>query len=100
MTWSLKKYSRGFEQFFTIKEADDTVKDISGYTVTLKVQMGNTLLISGTCTIASGSLGYAYYAVQSGDFPYAGRAIYELELVKDTERIPSETYAVHIGRTI
>ena len=100
MTWATKKYSRSFNQFFTIKESDGTAKNISGYTITLKVKMGATLLISGACTITSGSLGYIYYTVNSGDFPYVGKANYEFELVKDNERILTETYAIHIGRTI
>ena len=74
--------------------------NVSGYTVTLKVKMGDTLLISGSCTVASGSLGYVYYTVGSGDFPYAGKANYELELVKGTEVQVTETYPVHIGRRI
>ena len=100
MAWSLKKYERNFSQFFTVKEADNTAKNVSGYVVTLKVKMGDTLLISGTCTNASNTLGYIYYTVGSGDFPYAGKANYELELVKGNEVQVTETYAVHIGRRI
>ena len=100
MSWALKKYSRNFNQFFTVKEADGTAKNVSGYTVTLKVKMGTTLLISGTCTNASATTGYVYYTVQSGDFPYTGKANYELELVKGNEKVLTETYAVHIGRAI
>jgi len=100
MAWSVKKWNRGFNQFFTIQESDGTAKNISGYTITLKVKMADTLLISGSVTVASGSLGYGYYTVLSGDFPYAGNANYELELVKGSELLETETYQVHIGRTI
>jgi len=104
MTWATKKFSRSFNQFFTIKEYDDVsgyvVKNVSGYTVTLKAKMNTTLLISGACSIASGSLGYIYYTVNSGDFPYTGKANYEIELVKGNERILTETYPLHIGRSI
>jgi len=100
MAWSLKKWERGFSQFFTINESDDTAKNVSGYTVTLKVKMADTLLISGTCVNASSTTGYVYYTVTSGDFPYAGKAKYELELVKGTEIQVTETYPVNIGRRI
>lgn len=100
MAWKVKKYERNFIQFFTVQEADGSAMNVSGYTVTLKVDMKGVLLISGSCTVASGSLGYVRYTVGSGDFPYAGRADYELELVKSNELQVTETYPVHIGRRI
>jgi len=104
VSWSTKKYNRGFNQFFTIKEYDATSgylpKDISGYTITLIAKQEDTLLISGVLTIASATLGYAYYTAQSGDFPYTGAFDYELELVKGSEKIETETYRLNVGRTL
>jgi len=104
MSWSTKKYNRGFNQFFTIKEYDETsgyiVKNISGYNITLIAKQGDTLLISGVLTIASSTLGYAYYTVQSGDFSYTGAFDYELELVKGSEKIETETHKLSVGRTL
>jgi len=100
MSWSVKKWTRNVNQFFNIQESDGTAKNVSGYTITLKVQQGSTLLISATCTLASASLGYVYYTVLSGDFPNATKYNYELELVKGNERLPTETYPLHVGRTI
>lgn len=100
MTWPIKKFNRGFNQFWNVQESDGSVKNVSGYTITLKVKQGSTLLVSGAVTVASGSLGYVYYTVQSGDFPYAGKCNYELELVKGSELVETETYAVQVGRTM
>jgi len=100
VSWSVKKWNRAFNQFWNVKDADGTAKNVSGYTITLKVKQGTTLLVSGSVTIASGSLGYIYYTVQSGDFPYTGKYNYELELVKGSELVETETYAIHVGRTL
>lgn len=100
MSWKIKKFERNVAQFFTIQEADGTAMNVSGYTVTLKVKMDDTLLISGTCTNASATLGYVSYTVLSGDFPAAGRARYELELTTGNEVQATETYPVHVGRRI
>ena len=100
MTWPIKKYNRGFNQYWNIQDSAGTAKNISGYTITLQIKQGNTLLVSGVVVIASATTGYAYYTVQSGDFPYSGKFDYELELVKGNEKVETETYAVHVGRTL
>lgn len=100
MSWKIKKYERRFNQFFTVQDSTGTAMNVSGYVVTLKVEMKGSLLISGTCTNASATTGYVYYTVTSGAFPFAGRADYELELVKGNELQVTETYPVHIGRRI
>lgn len=100
MTWETKKWTRNVKQYFTIKEADDTAKNISGYTIRVNANHKGTPLFSGTCTVASGTLGYCYYTILSGDFPIAGRAEYEMVLEKGTEVDPTETYSLQIGRRL
>jgi len=64
------------------------------------VEMGSTLLVSGSCTLASSTLGYIYYSIASGAFPYVGRAHYQLELSMSGVKMPSEVYPLSVGRTI
>ena len=102
--WAVKKWMGGVNQFFSIRDYDETSgsvpRDISGFTVTLKAKMGSTILISGACTLASATTGYMYYSIKSGDFPYTGRGNYGVELLGSGVKIISETYPLHIGRTI
>lgn len=99
--WEIKRYNRGINQFFNVKEADgSTIKNISGYTVTLKVWSSKSdLLLSGTCTVCSGDLGTCYYTVTSGSFPSPKRYWFELELVKGTELIDTDTYTLNVKET-
>jgi len=102
--WAVKKWVGGVNQFFSIRDYDETSgsvpRDISGFTVALKAKMGTTILISGTCTVASATTGYLYYSIKSGDFPYTGRANYGVELQGSGVKIISETYPLNIGRTL
>jgi hypothetical protein len=104
VTWASKKWTYGENQFFTVKEYNDTSgyipKNVSGYTITLKVEKGSTLLVSGTCIIASATTGYIYYTMGSGDFPYTGTANYELELVMSGVKTFTETHQLHVGNVI
>ena len=99
--WHVKEYNRNYKQYFNVKEPDgSTAKNLSGYTVTLKVARGSTLLISGSCTVASATTGYVYYTVASGAFPYRGRYNFELECVRGNELIETETYHVQVERSL
>jgi len=100
MAWMVKKGTKNIDQFFTIKESDGTVKNISGYTVRINARQGSTSLFSGVLTVASGTTGYAYYTVLSGDLSYSTNADYEIVLEKGNELIPTETYPLQIGRRV
>ena len=99
--WHAKVFNRGYKQYFNVKEPDGTTnKNLSGYSVFVKVERGSTSLISGACTVASATTGYIYYTVQSGDFPSAGRYNYEIECFRGTEIIETETYKAQVERSL
>jgi len=100
MAWSVKKWTNNVNQFFNIQDGDGTAKNVSGYTVRINAKQGTTTLFSGVCTTASATTGFVYYTVQSGDFPSAGKAEYEIVLELGVEVNPTEIYPIHIGRRL
>ena len=82
--WVIKKFNRGFNQPFYIKENDGvTVKNVSGYTILVSVweKGASTTIVSGSCVIASATTGYVYYTLTSGTFSSPGKYLFELELL-------------------
>ena len=100
--WEVKKGNYGWQQQFTIKEKDGSVKDLTGYTVTLKVwkQNATSNKFSGTCTLdADPTTGICYYEVQEMDFDTLGSYLGELELTKTGEKIDAKTFTVRVKKT-
>ena len=98
--WEVKKGNYGWQQQFTVKEKDGSVKDLTGYTVTLKVWSNSTLKFSGECTLdADPTSGKCYYPVQNIDFNTAGSFLGELELTKAGEKLDTKTFTVFVGKT-
>jgi hypothetical protein len=66
---------------FTLKDANDTVVDITGATLLLKAQKegASALKFSGSMTIVSGTDGTCKYNVADGDIDEAGRYYAEIE---------------------
>lgn len=99
--WEIKQFNRQFNQFFTVYEKDgSTQKNVSGYTVLLKVQRRGTTYVSAEVTKASASLGYVYHTVGSGDFPIPGFYSYELELTRGNEKVETYTYNAKVDKTL
>ena len=68
---------------FTIKNADGTLRDLSGLTLTLYVwtaEVTPTMLFSGTCTADPVLTGVCYYLVTPTDFTAIGVYNAEIEL--------------------
>lgn len=99
--WVVKKFNRGFNQPFIIKENDGvTAKNVSGYTIYVKAwEKGvTTTIVSGTCTIASATTGYVYYTLVSGIFVKPGKFLFELELISsgNVELRDTYTYSLRV----
>ena len=76
---------KGFNLNFTITEDDDTAKDLTSYTITIKVWarfLIGSLVVDSACVIDVEADGTCHYAVAAGDFDDAGDFIVELELTQ------------------
>src|SRR4030043_1710991 len=79
----VKQLDQGFNLSFTNKTKAGTARDISGYTVTLKVWDPDdyeTLVIEGDCTIDDAENGPCHYELADGDVDDAKIYEWELEL--------------------
>lgn len=93
--WIVKKWNRGFNQPFTIKENDGvTAKNVSGYTILVSVweKGASTTLVSGTCVICSADVGGVYYTLTSGTFASPGKYLFELEILSSGSVELRDTY--------
>ncbi len=102
--WTVKKFNRGFNQPFTIKENDGvTAKNVSGYTINVRAweKGATTSLISGVCVIASATTGYVYHTLLSGVFVKPGKYLFELELLSsgNVELRDTYTYSLRVEDT-
>lgn len=103
----VKQGNYGYPLKFSLREyVDDAwqAKDLTGYTVTLKVWVpeATDLYVTGDCTLdADPTTGICYYSVQSGDFdevpevPYNG----ELELTKAGVVVDTYTFKLIVLET-
>ena len=87
--WVTKKWNRGFNQPFNIKDSDGvTAKNVSGYTVTVRVweKGASSTIVSGVCVIASGV------------FTAPGKYLFELELLSsgNVELRDTLTYSLRL----
>ena len=82
---TITKGDYGYNQGFTIYDADESAYDLTDYTITLKVWSpgtSSTLLIDSACTIDVAASGTCHYVVKSGDFDTVGMFYAKLELTK------------------
>jgi len=79
----------GHDLNFTCKDADDSVINLDGYTVTLKLwrpATPGTLVLEEECTIDVAASGTCHYTVQNGDFDDAVTYAGELELTATSHK--------------
>ena len=75
----------GFNLNFTVKNADGSAFNLTGYTIKLKVWRAGQpglLLVNGSCAIDSAVDGTCYYTITATDFTSVGTFKAELELTK------------------
>ena len=80
------KNDYGFNLAFTIYDSDGNARNITGYTVTLKVWKAGRpkeLVINSACTVDVAASGTCHYTIAANDFREAARYNYELELTKE-----------------
>ncbi len=95
MSVTVKKGNYGFVITFNVKNSDGTAKNLTGYTVTLKVWVlgAASVKFTGACTVTDASGGVCTYTVAETNFDTVGSYLAELELtrsgvVEDTETFP------------
>ena len=84
----------GYDLDFTIKDSDGVARDITNYTVTLKVwqpETPTTLDINAACSIDIAANGTCHYTVQDGDLDASKTYYYELELTDTGVKESSNT---------
>jgi len=99
MSLVVKKGNYGFLFEFTVKKADGTAFDLTGYTVTLKVWKDSTTQFTAACTITDAASGKCQYQVTSGDFDAVGQYLAELELTKTGFVEDTETFQITVTET-
>ena len=75
----------GFNLNFTIKDANGSAYNLTGYTIKLKVWRAGQpglLLLDGSCDIDSAVNGACHYTITATDFTSVGTFKAELELTK------------------
>jgi hypothetical protein len=87
----------GYVFTFTVENADGTAKDLTGYTVTLKLLRGTTVVSLGACVVTDAEAGECTYLVKSTDFPSAGWYSAELELTKTGTQESSEAFDMMVA---
>jgi len=98
----VKKDNYGFNwTFYIVDEDTGAVKDISGYTITLKVWdiKGSSLAFSDTCAITDGPNGVCTYTLKAADTDTEGTYYAELEMTKTGVIEDTETFEIYIRPT-
>jgi len=90
---------KGFNLGFTLKNADGSAYNLTGYTIKLKVwrpgQPG-LLLLNGSCDIDSAVDGTCHYEITASDFTSVGIFKAELELTKAGVIESTKTFDIEI----
>jgi hypothetical protein len=96
----IKRGNFGMTLTFTIKNADGTLRDLSGQTITLYVwtaEVTPTLSFSGACTSPLPTTGVCYYLVTSTDFSKTGVLNAEIELTSGTALLEdTDTFTINV----
>jgi hypothetical protein len=80
---TISKGDKGYNLAFTITDDLGVAKNLTGYTITLKMWrpgVPSPLLISGACVIDVAASGTCYYVLAAADTAATGRYLAELEL--------------------
>jgi len=96
---TIAKGDKGYNLGFTVTDDLGVVKDLTGYTVKLKMWapgVPGTLVINGTCVVDSAALGTCHYVIGSTDLATAGRYSAELELTTLTVTESTELFTIII----
>jgi len=101
MSLSVKKGNYGFTLTFNVKNSDGSAKNLTGYTVTLKVWAPGAASVkfTGACAVTDAANGVCTYTVASGDFDTVGGYRAELELTKTGVVEDTETFPVLVEAT-
>ena len=89
----------GFNLNFTVKNADGSAHDLTGYTIKLKVwKVGQPglLLVNGSCAINNAVDGTCHYAITAADFTSVGAFKAELELTKVGVIESTKTFGIEV----
>jgi len=98
--WEVKKDNFGWVQLFTVYNADGTLKNLTGYTVTLKVWSESTLKFSTGCILDVNPLtGKCTHTVAASNFDTVGPYFGELELTKPGEKLDVKTFTILVKET-
>jgi len=98
-TVTVSQSDYGYSLAFTVTNADGTAKDLTGYTVSLKVLRGTTSTNLGACAVQSAVGGTCTYTVKSGDFAIDGLYAAELEFTKAGTVESSEPFDLDVRRS-
>ncbi|MEM2906052.1 MAG: BppU family phage baseplate upper protein [Candidatus Bathyarchaeia archaeon] len=101
MSLSVKRGNYGFALTFNVKNSDGSAKNLTGYTVTLKVWASGSesCKFTGTCTVTDAANGICTYTVANGDFATVGQYLAELELTKTGVVEDTETFPILVEAT-
>ena len=98
--WYIVGGTVGFPQNFAIEMPKGTIKNLSGYTLTIYVWKpgASTALFSGSVTPAVEASGTCYYTLAEGNAPSSkkGEYIYSIRLVKGSEILYTVAKTVEI----
>jgi hypothetical protein len=92
----------GFYLNFTIKKADGTVYNLTGYTITFNVwRKGDktSKYVTGACTIVQADGGTCRYLVVANDFATAGKYRSELQLTKSGVQESTEAFDIVVSES-
>lgn len=100
-TVKVKKGNYGFYLQFTIYNADGTAKDLTGFTVKMKVRKGDgTLLFTRDGEVVDANNGVCRFLIQNGDFSVAGVYDAEVEIVGLGYVEDTETFKLQVLETV
>jgi len=89
----------GFNLNFTVKNADGSAFNLTGYTIKLKVWRAGQpglLLLNGSCGIDNATAGTCHYTITATDFTSVGTFKAELELTKTGIIESTKTFGIEV----
>lgn len=96
---TVSKGDYGLPLAFVVKDEENTVVNLTGYTVTFKVWSAGSQdspIVSGACTIDDATAGTCHYTPGSSDFDTAGDYLIELERTKTGVKSGTTIYSLTV----